>query len=179
MTDQIADVNSNFNKIQHHIADLRIISLKKFIILCIASFGLYQIWWMFKAWRFFQTKEQIKIMPAARAIFSLFFFYSLFERIRQYAKKTRYSKDFSPLGMFVGYLVATMITRSPDPYWFIALFSFIFYIPAFQALNFAKKHTKNLTTIDQENFNTSQIIVIIIGVIVWSFLLLGFALLAR
>ncbi len=54
----------------NHIENLKIISVNKFIFLSLISFGLYPIWWMFKAWRFFLIKDKLNIMPAARAIFS-------------------------------------------------------------------------------------------------------------
>ncbi|MFW6711465.1 hypothetical protein ACODTS_06135, partial [Acinetobacter pittii] len=57
----------------NHIENLKIISVNKFIFLSLISFGLYPIWWMFKAWRFFLIKDKLNIMPAARAIFSIFF----------------------------------------------------------------------------------------------------------
>ena len=51
----------------------KIISLNKFIYLSIISFGVYEIWWIYKAWRFYQQKEKLDIMPVARTIFSIFF----------------------------------------------------------------------------------------------------------
>jgi len=36
-----------------------------FIFLSIITLGLYSVWWIYKAWRFFQQKEMIDIMPAA------------------------------------------------------------------------------------------------------------------
>jgi len=40
----------------------KIISLNKFIFLSVISFGLYPIWWMFEAWRFFMQKDRLDIM---------------------------------------------------------------------------------------------------------------------
>ena len=58
----------------------QIISLNKFIFLSIISFGTYEIWWIYKAWKFFQQKEGLDIMPAARAIFSIIFLNTLFNK---------------------------------------------------------------------------------------------------
>lgn len=69
---------TNLNQTQsiqsNHIENLKVISVNKFIFLSLISFGLYPIWWMFKAWRFFLIKDKLNIMPAARAIF-LYSFY--------------------------------------------------------------------------------------------------------
>ena len=63
----------------------KIISLNKFIFLSVISFGLYPIWWMFEAWRFFMQKDRLDIMPAARAVFALIFLYRLLDEIKDYA----------------------------------------------------------------------------------------------
>ncbi|MEN5173044.1 hypothetical protein ABE427_09935 [Acinetobacter higginsii] len=159
--------------IKHHLADLRIISMKRFIILSITSFGLYQIWWMFKAWRFFAIKDNLKIMPAARAIFSIFFLYSLFNKIQNYAQANGYTRSFSSAWMFVGYLLIIFAYYLPDPYWLITLFDFIFLIPAFVALNYAKIQSTDLNAIRQEKLGAGHIIVVAIGSLFWLFILIG------
>ncbi|HCA5349003.1 TPA: DUF4234 domain-containing protein, partial [Acinetobacter baumannii] len=44
---------TNLNQTQsiqsNHIENLKVISVNKFIFLSLISFGLYPIWWMFKA----------------------------------------------------------------------------------------------------------------------------------
>ena len=166
----------NLNQTQsiqsNHIENLKVISVNKFIFLSFISFGLYQIWWIFKAWRFFLIKDKLNIMPAARAVFSIFFLYSLFNRIKNYAKEQGYINDFSSGWMYLAYLITTLLVYLPDPYWLISLCDIIFLIPAFKALNYAQKQI--VTTIEQEKFNTSQIILIIIGSIIWLLIFIGF-----
>lgn len=147
--------------------------MKRFIILSITSFGLYQIWWMFKAWRFFAIKDNLKIMPAARAIFSIFFLYSLFNKIQNYAQANGYTRSFSSAWMFVGYLLIIFAYYLPDPYWLITLFDFIFLIPAFVALNYAKIQSTDLNAIRQEKLGAGHIIVVAIGSLFWLFILIG------
>ncbi|WP_065296004.1 hypothetical protein [Acinetobacter baumannii] len=171
---QTQSIQSNQIK-SYHIENLKVISVNKFIFLSLISFGLYPIWWMFKAWRFFLIKDKLNIMPAARAIFSIFFLYSLFNRIKTYAKEQGYINDFSSGWMYLGYLITSLLVRLPDPYWLISLCSIIFLIPAFKALNYAQKQIE--TTIKQEKFNTPQIILIIIGSIMWLLILFSFVIL--
>ncbi|MCU4502261.1 hypothetical protein KTI78_03675 [Acinetobacter sp. WU_MDCI_Abxe161] len=159
----------------NHIENLKIISVNKFIFLSIISFGLYPIWWMFKAWRFFLIKDNLNIMPAARAIFSIFFLYSLFNHIKIYAKEQGYTNNFSSGWMFLAYLITSLLVSLPDPYWLISLCSIIFLIPAFKALNYAQKQLE--MTIEQEKYNTPQIILIIIGSIMWLLFLFSFTIL--
>lgn len=161
--------------VNHHLADLTIISLKRFIFLSIISLGLYELWWIFKAWRFFAIKDHLNIMPAARAIFSIFFLYSLFKKIREYAKAQDDVQEFSAGWMYIGYILfALVFANLPDPYWLISSVSFMFLIPAFVALNHAKKQDDQLNAVIQEKINIAQIFVIIIGSIFWILLLIGF-----
>ena len=174
MTDQNTTVIQT-DPVNHHLADLTIISLKRFIFLSIISLGLYELWWIFKAWRFFAIKDHLDIMPAARAIFSIFFLYPLFKKIREYAKAQGDVQEFSASWMYIGYILfALVFANLPDPYWLISSVSFIFLIPAFVALNHAKKQDDQLNTVIQEKFNIAQIFIIIIGAIFWIFLLIGF-----
>lgn len=174
MTDQNTTVIKT-DPVNHHLADLTIISLKRFIFLSIISLGLYELWWIFKAWRFFAIKDHLNIMPAARAIFSIFFLYSLFKKIREYAKAQGDVQEFSAGWMYIGYILfALVFANLPDPYWLISSVSFMFLTPAFVALNHAKKQDDQLNTVIQEKFNIAQIFVIIIGSIFWILLLMGF-----
>ncbi|WP_425410505.1 DUF3857 domain-containing transglutaminase family protein [Hyphococcus sp.] len=58
------------------------VSLTKFIILSIASVGLYAIFWMWRCWRWVNAQEDRSIMPFWRAFFSMIWFYPLFAEIR-------------------------------------------------------------------------------------------------
>ena len=40
-------------EVTYVVEEQKIISLNKFILLSIISFGLYEIWWIYKAWEFF------------------------------------------------------------------------------------------------------------------------------
>ncbi|EKU38691.1 MULTISPECIES: hypothetical protein [Acinetobacter calcoaceticus/baumannii complex] len=166
----------NLNQTQtiqsNHIENLKIISVNKFIFLSLISLGLYPIWWMFKACRFFLIKDKLNIMPAARAIFSIFFLYSLFNHIKTYAKEQDYPNDFSSGWMYLAYLITFLLVYLPDPYWLISLCEIIFLIPAFKALNYAQKQLE--TTIEQKKFNTPQIILIIIGSVMWLLIFISF-----
>ncbi len=174
MTEPTLNIIEN-NTTAPHLADLKIISLRKFIFLSLISFGLYEIWWMFKAWRFFAIKDHLNIMPALRAIFFIFFLYSLFNRIQRYAGEQGYAQRFSTGWMYIGYLFfALIVANLPDPYWLISSLSFIFLIRAFVALNYAKTHNNAFSIILQEKFNLAQVMVIIFGSIFWLLLLIGF-----
>jgi hypothetical protein len=120
---------------------------------------------MYKAWRFYQQKEKLDIIPAARAIFSIFFLNSLFNKILDFAKEKGYNESYSSVSLFLGFIVANLLAVLPDPYWLISVFNFIFLIPSFKALNFAKRNSTDFEVIEQESFNGRQIALIVIGLI--------------
>jgi len=150
-----------------------IISENKFMFLCFISFGLYQVWWIYKAWRFFQQRENLDIIPAARAIFSIFFLHGLFERILSYASSKGYGKVFSPTSNYFGYILVSLLSRLPEPFWLITLMNFTFLIPAFRALNFAKMNSSEIKATFQNDFTGRQIALISFGGVFWFLVIAG------
>jgi hypothetical protein len=156
-----------------NIEQQNIISLVKFIFLCVSSLGFYGIWWTYKAWRFYKQKENSDIMPAMRTIFGIFYFYSLLERIIESTTEKGGKARFSAIFIFIGFLVVNLLAYLPDPYWLISLLSFTFLIPPFLALNFVKLNSIEFKVYNQTKFNGRQIAVIIIGIILWVLILFG------
>ena len=167
-------LNKNVTQAISDIEEQKIINLNKFIILCITSFGLYPIWWIFKAWRFYQQKENLNIMPALRAIFSIFFLISLFNKILSFAKEKGYGENFSSIGLFISFFVVKILLELlPDPFWLISILSFVFLIPPFKALNYAKQNSNEFVVTEQTSFSGRQIGLIVIGIVFWGLVLLG------
>jgi len=150
-----------------------ILSLNNFIILFFLTTGIYGIWWMYKSWRFFKEKDNLDIMPAMRAIFAIFFLYGLFERIQFFAHSKGYAKSYSSSGLFVGFILLNFLAQLPDPMWVISLLAFVCLIPPFNALNFAMMQSEEFRVIERENFNQRQIVLVILGVMLWALIIFG------
>lgn len=166
------DINNDTNENEEIQAGNRmeeefIISENRFMFLCFISFGLYQIWWIYKSWRFFKVKENLDILPAARAIFSIFFLHGLFTRILNYASSKGYTATYSITGNYLGYILFNLLSRLPDPFWLIALLNFSFLLPAFRALNFAKLNSSEFKTTELAELTSNQIVLVFFGVIFW------------
>lgn len=162
-----------------YIEEQKLISTSKFVIFSILSFGLYNYWWMFKEWRFFQQKENIKIMPAFRAIFAIFFLYSLLKRIISFAESAQYSKNYSSGFLYIAYIFTPILTSSMDPYGVIIILTTVYLIPAFQAINYAKRNSENIQTIELNKLTTPQIILVILGSIFWLLVIASFFILNK
>jgi hypothetical protein len=154
-----------------HVEEQRIISLNRFLFLSVISFGLYPIWWIFEAWRFFMQKDKLDIMPAARALLAVFFIYPLLNRIQNYARAHGHQAQFSSALMCIGYIGGSMLAQLPDPYWLISVASCIFLIPPFLALNDAKQNTPGLKLILMQKFSMPQWILIAVCSILWLLIL--------
>lgn len=163
---QIEDENILDSDVLSEASDLEpqyVISQSKFVVLSFLTLGLYGVWWMFKSWKFFKEYEKEDIMPAARAIFSIIFLIPLLNQIQEFAKRAGYTNSYSSGALFAGFLIASLLGRLPDPFWLVSIFSFVFLIPGFNAMNFALRNTPNVNAIEQESFNARQIILMIVG----------------
>ena len=142
---------------------IELISTRQFVILCILTFGLYEVWWIYKSWRFFRDKDNLDILPVARTLFSIFYVYALFEKIQSYSKSVGNTKAFSSIGSFIAILAMNLTGYLPDPFWLVSFLTFYFFIPAFESLNFAIRYSSAFTVVESESFNTRQIILMLVG----------------
>jgi len=131
------------------------------------------VWWSYKAWRFYQQKQRLDIFPALRALFAIFFIISLFERTLAFAKARGYQSNYSPVLLFLGIIVFSLLSYLPGPMWLTSILTAAFFMPPFNALNFAKRNSADLVIVEQKAFNTRQYILIIIGAIIWGLFLVG------
>lgn len=60
-----------------------VVSRRKFWILYISTFSLYQLYWFYQHWLHEKVKTQASFWPLARAIFMEFFTHALFKRFAQ------------------------------------------------------------------------------------------------
>ena len=158
----------NYSNIPHEqLEPQEILNTGRFVILCVMTLGLYELWWIYKTWVFFKKKDNLDILPALRAIFSIFFLYSLMERIQEYAKQKGYTKYYTSGGLTAGFIILNILSNLPNPYLLISLFSFAFLIPPFEAFNYARLHSNEYETVELTAFNTRQTILLIAGTVFW------------
>lgn len=153
--------------------EIELVTGTKVLILSLVSFGLYGIWWIYKSWRFFKEKDGLDIMPVARALFSIFFLYSLFENIQTYARSNGYQKSYSSGALFAGQIIFSLASRLPAPYWLVSIVSSFFIVAPANALNFAIANSEQYNATTVSGFNGRQIAVLVIGGILWALVLAG------
>ncbi|MBD2769655.1 hypothetical protein IC235_17330 [Hymenobacter sp. BT664] len=154
-----------------------LITPAKFIILCVASFGLYGLWWQYKTWRFFKQWQQTDTWPVLRAIFSLFTFNELLQTINQFAYSTGgYRPISNPTGLAAGYIILNLLARLPDPLWVVALGASGFLVPAYKEFRDAMLQAPAYGGCNQEHFSARQVVALALGVVFWGLGLFGMTL---
>jgi hypothetical protein len=101
--------------VYHHVSKF------KFILYSIVSFGLYEIYWFYKNWKYVKQRDGVDIRPFWRGLFSPIWCYSLCKDISENGGV------LAPLALVlvpVFYLALVVASRLPDPYWLISLASF-------------------------------------------------------
>ncbi|MEY4905425.1 MAG: hypothetical protein RLZZ292_3240 [Bacteroidota bacterium] len=173
MQDDILDSEIRLDN-KHNPEALRILNQNQFLLLSITTLGLYDLWWMYKSWKFFKEKRGFwQILPAARAIFGIFYLHSLFEKILSFAKLKGYEKDYFSVALFIGYFIGSFAANIPNHWGLLAGVKVLLLLPAFNALNFAQQNSSEFDTYEQTSFSPRQIILIMVGLLLWAGNLMG------
>jgi len=146
---------------------------KKIIILSILSFGIYEIYWFYQNWKAIKTQEGKKLSPSWRAIFYVFFCYSLFKRVLISASKKGHHSKFSHGVLTTVYILIIMTYKLPDPFSFLCAFSFIPLIYVADAIRFNNKAI-NPDFVDAGKFAAAEIFIAIFGVLLWYVTILSY-----
>ncbi|TPG71799.1 hypothetical protein [Hymenobacter nivis] len=153
-----------------------LLSTGRFVALCAATGGVYALWWQYKAWRFFKQWEQNDTWPVARVLLSVFTIYGLLVRIKELARRAGAPAGFSPGNAASGYVVLSLLSRLPDPYWLVSVGAFGFLVSGFEALNCTLPRLHGVPLREPTGFSGRQWVLLVGGVLFWALLLIGLAL---
>lgn len=110
------------------------VSVFKFAVMSLCTLGLYQIYWFYRNWRSIKGRDGSNISPPLRSIFSIFYCYPCFDRIRREMSEEDMPKIAAgPLAS--GWIIAQLVSQLPGPLWLISLPAFVFFIPVQRAAN--------------------------------------------
>jgi len=100
------------------------ISIQKYILLSFCTFGLYEIMWIYRQWKYLRYNRNLPVSPVKRALFSPLFFGSL---VYHYAElNSQKSKRNLTLSIFYGllYFLVNAYSVLSENYLLFFLFSF-------------------------------------------------------
>lgn len=95
-----------------------VVSITKLVLLYVATFGFYSLYWFWKHWSQHKRDKKLDIWPVPRAIFAIFFANSLNQEIDHRLRRSGKHHSWSP-GMWAGAYIMTaigsrLIKRIPD-----------------------------------------------------------------
>lgn len=152
---------------------IELTTTNRFILFYVLSLGLYGAWWMYKQWAFFRDDERLDISPAARAIFGIFFIYSLFEKIQAFAQEKSYNNTYNSGLLFGGFIIFSLVGQLPGLFFLLSFLGFLIYLQPNSALNFAIENSEDYQGVYSSQLSTRQIILVVIGGLFWVLILFG------
>lgn len=91
-----------------------VVAPQKFTILFFSTAGIYLVYWFYRNWQQVQLKDNLKIWPIPRAIFSVFFTHSLFLKIQEKIHAQGKSFDWHPKSLATTYVVLSILSQVAD-----------------------------------------------------------------
>jgi len=101
------------------------VSLIKLSVMSFVSFGLYEIWWLFKNWKFVQEHTGAMLSPVWRSWFGFFWIYPLLKEIRQAGEAHGLKESFPAGAIATAWIILTLLFKLPGAWALLSIFSFI------------------------------------------------------
>jgi hypothetical protein len=164
--------------------DFYVVSPRKFLLLFIATLGLYKLYWFYKQWSLYKQSTHSDLWPIPRALFSIFFTHSLFEKIDTALKGKSIPYTWQPSTLATLYVILVIFENICDRLAFrdvgspvtdllsLAVLPFIAWV-AYKA-----QLATNVASGDPEGESNSQLTVanfiwMFIGALLWIIILFG------
>lgn len=111
------------------------VSLVKLVVMHLCTLGAYQYYWIYENWRLIKKREGSDIQPFWRACFAVIYCFPLFGQIEGNGKSLHLRQSISSNVLAGGWVLSTVLSMLPDPYWVISFLSVVFLVPVQQQIN--------------------------------------------
>jgi len=111
------------------------VSVIKLLVMSFCTLTLYQLYWLYQHWVQVKRRDDPSIVPAARAFFGVFFYYSLVSRIRTSEDKLTGAGRLAAGAVATAWIISSLCWRAPDPYWLLGMISLFLNLPVQAAAN--------------------------------------------
>jgi hypothetical protein len=101
----------------------------KLVLMCLVTLGLYQLYWFYQHWVLVRRYDRSTILPVPRAIFGLFYCYSLFSRIRKEGELLGLSEPPAAGLLATVWIIASIAWRLPGALALLGVVSWFTMIP--------------------------------------------------
>lgn len=147
-------------------------SKTKLVVMSLCTFGIYDVYWFYKNWKFVKEAEQLQIQPFWRAFFAFFFCNGIFKNVQQYAMRSDVPANYSPGWLTFAFIAINIMWRLPDPVWLVSCLAFLPLLPVQGVINAinAKQHPTHRIN---DRFTGWNIAGIVFGVIWFALVIIG------
>lgn len=149
------------------------ISVKKFTIMNLCTGGIYLIFWFYKSWNYIQQRDDnTKFGALVMALLSPIFFYPFIKDVNsQLASEEEKQINFPGILAF-SFFIINLTWKSPDPYWLLSVFSFLFVIPVLKQINNLNKQFPQIIN-KNSKFYKKNYLIIMVGLVLGTFVCLS------
>ena len=96
------------------VAPFYIVSERKYLLLFFATLGMYSLYWFWRHWKLHKIDKNLKIWPAPRAVFQIFFAHSLNREIDFLLERNQQRFVWSPNALATVFVVFTIVSNIAD-----------------------------------------------------------------
>lgn len=115
------------------------VSTLKFLVMDIATGGIYELYWFYKNWKYLKVRFGFKLSPFWRTFFAPLFCYDLMKRVREDVS-ARVPADYAAGWLATAYFLLNMAWRLPDQWSYVGYLTFLPLLPVVWAVNDANRH---------------------------------------
>lgn len=91
-----------------------VVSRRKFLLLFLATMGMYAIYWTYRNWRAYKAASGESLWPAVRGVFLVFFTHSLFRHVDEALQRRHLDVKWSAGGDATLIVVITILSNFMD-----------------------------------------------------------------
>jgi hypothetical protein len=155
------------------------IPVARLILLSIASFSLFEAYWIYKNWRYIKERDQLNINPFWRGWFGIFFCHSLLRRIHEDEEaRSIQMPSFSPGGQATGWVVLLIVSIAISSARSIAASIIAAFVPSFLCFVPVQNYINSVSARRNPGqpyyrWSSGHIVCLVFGIIIWVILLFG------
>ncbi|HUT25652.1 MAG TPA: DUF4339 domain-containing protein [Sumerlaeia bacterium] len=160
------------------------IPVGRLVFMSIISSGLYEVYWIYKNWRYLKKRDGLSIHPFWRGIFGIFYCHGILKGIRNDQETNALEQaTFSAGGLATGWIILILLGnalgRADDIGvnvlgMIVSFPSFLFFVPV---QNYINRVNAKLSPKPAYNpWSAGHIVCLVLGILIWLLVLAGLAL---
>jgi len=148
------------------------VSVPKLLVMSIASFGLYQVYWYYRNWQRYRARSSRRFSVLLRTFLAPLFSFRLFERMHHDLRESGLPGLPEPGVLALAYLCLNALLGLPEPWWLLAYLNVVPLMMAQAGVN--RLHAAVAPAAPRnDSYSGANVALILVGVFLFVMLLLG------